>query len=529
VLDDDSQIWFEGAPLSYHTNGDFAANEIREWLNRCDDCHNCRSKAPSLLPTRVIDVGGSEGRHLKIHTPKNGERAEYLALSYCWGGTQKLTTTSSTLHANLKELDPKVLPKTIWDAIQVTRKLGIPYLWVDALCILQDCPQDKSREIHRMGFIYKNAAATIAAADAATSDFGFLGVRSQIYACFPVTASGGGMKSVAVVNRVKAHWESGPLETRAWTFQEAILSPRIIFYGKHNCVWIHCQSTTLRPLFDRQWELPSMFTWLKEDVLGLKTEPACTEDSRFRIWRRLIEEYSGRKLTDPEDRLPALAGVASELSRVWQDEYLAGAWKSFLIKSIGWSLDPKARDDLPHSACPSGRLRPTWSWASINRKVIFQDFQPDAEALECSVELFTPDTPFGKTKAGLLRLRAVIMEPSEEEYLEMRWENSSSESKFTVSMDYSSQISLVAKNAKFVHLGSDICRDSRGNITSYVSHGLIAVATGHDYHVRIGSFSLSRFASFDHVLDVFSGRVISRHSRSATAWKRATVKMITLV
>lgn len=175
ILESNLRIWFEGAPLSYHTNEDLVSSKIQEWLQKYDDTHECRRKSGNFLPTRVIDVGVSEGRYPRIYIPRDGERGEYLALSNCWGGPQKSTTTLDTRQANLRELVPEALPKTVWDAIQVTQKLGLHYLWVDALCILQDCPQDMSQEIHCMGTIHKNDVVTIAAVDAATSDSDFLG------------------------------------------------------------------------------------------------------------------------------------------------------------------------------------------------------------------------------------------------------------------------------------------------------------------------------------------------------------------
>jgi hypothetical protein len=68
----------------------------------------------------------------------------------------------------------EMLPQTIQDAISVTHRLGIRYLWVDALCIIQDNPIDKSTEINAVGANYKNATLTISAASAASVELGFL-------------------------------------------------------------------------------------------------------------------------------------------------------------------------------------------------------------------------------------------------------------------------------------------------------------------------------------------------------------------
>lgn len=80
-----------------------------------------------------------------------------MALSYCWGGSQRMTTTKQTL-GDLSERIPLLeLPQSLQDAVFVTRQMGIRYLWVDALCIIQDCEQDKDEQTQHMEVIYQRA------------------------------------------------------------------------------------------------------------------------------------------------------------------------------------------------------------------------------------------------------------------------------------------------------------------------------------------------------------------------------------
>jgi hypothetical protein len=58
------------------------------------------------------------------------------------------------------------------DAIAITRKLGIRYLWIDSLCIIQDDREDQELEAIKMGSVYGNAYLVLAATAAADGDVG---------------------------------------------------------------------------------------------------------------------------------------------------------------------------------------------------------------------------------------------------------------------------------------------------------------------------------------------------------------------
>lgn len=100
-----------------------------------------------LLPRRVVSVGNGPGELFTVHESNQNERDDYVALSYCWGLEVGFRTTMGNLGDLKAGLDVSVLPRTLQDAIEITRGLGYKYLWVDALCILQDCPFDKDREM----------------------------------------------------------------------------------------------------------------------------------------------------------------------------------------------------------------------------------------------------------------------------------------------------------------------------------------------------------------------------------------------
>ncbi|CZR54151.1 uncharacterized protein PAC_04034 [Phialocephala subalpina] len=112
--------------------------------------------------------------NMKPYVPGEEEVFGYGALSYCWGYCQNFTTTKASLPNYILSIDFNALPRTLKDAVTTTRNLGLRYLWVDALCIVQDDREDKDAEITRMGNVYQNAIITIVAANSPGVECGFL-------------------------------------------------------------------------------------------------------------------------------------------------------------------------------------------------------------------------------------------------------------------------------------------------------------------------------------------------------------------
>ncbi|KAH7111152.1 heterokaryon incompatibility, partial [Dactylonectria estremocensis] len=80
----------------------------------------------------------------------------YVALSYCWGSDLSgvVTTLSSNVEPHLQGIAVNSLPQIIQDAVRVYRELGLRYLWVDSLCIIQDDRKDWAQEVDRMRKVY---------------------------------------------------------------------------------------------------------------------------------------------------------------------------------------------------------------------------------------------------------------------------------------------------------------------------------------------------------------------------------------
>jgi hypothetical protein len=180
----------------------------------------------------------------------------YIALSYCWG-PQTLKPFATTTSANIKDrklgIPLEQLPQTFQDAITITRGLGIRYLWIDALCILQghdsEAKADWSRESMKMADVYGGAYVTIAAANASNVHEGFLrrkipkeAYQMKLGLMSIQDPSIRGTVSLSTRNSFCQSMDE-PLYHRGWTLQERILSPRVLICNKDQYAW-ECQCRT---------------------------------------------------------------------------------------------------------------------------------------------------------------------------------------------------------------------------------------------------------------------------------------------
>jgi hypothetical protein len=131
------------------------------------------NQAGTDLPARVLDVGLDEASDVRLYIPAEAEQGRYATLSHCWGGKTPTMTTTQNLATHLQRI-PLPLPQSFMDAVRVSRLLGIRYLWIDSLCILQDSSEDWALHAPQMAVVYGNSCVTISADAAEDSTEGFL-------------------------------------------------------------------------------------------------------------------------------------------------------------------------------------------------------------------------------------------------------------------------------------------------------------------------------------------------------------------
>jgi hypothetical protein len=288
------------------------------------------------------------------------------------------------------------LSKTFQDAIRMTRRLGIEYIWIDSLCIVQDDKNDWLQESERMGSVYANAYITLAATWAADGSGGLDSIRpSSNWIEFPCDGSDEAKGHMWFTD---ASWTSqtdiddAPLNTRGWVFQEKILSRRIIHFARSQVYW-ECKKRFVgeecegRIQFSGATLEPSQF-WADVNAVGyigpLPIErandvrdagyPLTRLDEFYYGWRTLTRYYSTRQFTKASDRLVALLGIVRFIEEQtglrcvdghWDD----GSWR--FVRELMWF--PKGQktksslcDDKPSRLCSS------WSWASLEGPVEYQ-------------------------------------------------------------------------------------------------------------------------------------------------------------
>lgn len=386
---------------------DLVESQIRPWIHSCREQEagheGCRrAHSTKVLPTRLLDVGLPEDDSVKLMiTEDNAELISYpyLILSYCWGqGNHAARTTSANLQDRLRGFSVADLPKTIQDAITLTRVMGYRYLWVDAICIIQGSrghdQGDFAEEAIKMRDYYANADCCISASFANNSSQGFL--QERLIGRFPLQRnflSGSashppGPQSwvFEVQNHRRRQREliiNSPLMSRGWYFQELLLSSRILHWTRHG-LFMQCPSGYVLEGSSEKWatlfpgdpNIPSkLHTSLHYDpwkVLEVPDEELLT----IYGWPILVSRFSEMKLTFPQDRLYAINGIAQLISERLNVKYFNGVFESYLAQGLAWYVNQFER--MPRQA-----IFPTWCWAS-NAQVHFESVPEELSLLHPS-------------------------------------------------------------------------------------------------------------------------------------------------
>ncbi|KXH62348.1 heterokaryon incompatibility protein [Colletotrichum salicis] len=243
-----------GMRLLTNSGSNEAFGLVEGWYNTCKNNHTecnktltgtvgslTKSFEPPLLPTGVLDVGPADGSREPKLLVTNGTHASYAALSHCWGKHRILTTTSHNLGRHCIAINFSNLPKTFQDAIKIVRFLGLRYLWIDSLCIVQDDADDWRKESVQMGRIYKDAEITVAASGARHGSEGFFVPRPPLPPVvrlpYGEPSQGEYMSATLFPDSMDTTVSETPLGSRAWITQEWMLSPRVIHHTKARMVW----------------------------------------------------------------------------------------------------------------------------------------------------------------------------------------------------------------------------------------------------------------------------------------------------
>lgn len=334
---------------------------VRHWIRQCETNHVSCCSAPGIsYPSQInlIDV-----EEMRLYERPSDIQPKYLALSYIWGDVQQPLLTQARYEqwqaqGALRHVE---IPQTVRDAISLTQMIGYRYLWVDALCIVQDDDSNRHHQISQMHKIYQQAELTIIAADAKHCDHGLSGIssvnkRTQRHHTYQLP----GMSFERLPLSTRRSLETSPWRTRGWTFQEELCSRRALTVLPE-LILFTCSSATWRE------DVPDMINSGAPFSLDLQEGPLLLApmlrgkqgnfldtNQAIALFQDLAKQYRHRSLKWSDDIENAFSGVAGMLEQFLGPVYHGipeGCFDEIIHGCWHWDTSLQRRPGFP-----------TWSW-----------------------------------------------------------------------------------------------------------------------------------------------------------------------
>lgn len=433
---------------------------IQQWLSLCENQHGRLCETPAFEPEDasptvppkdllVVDVQG-----MCLCLLPEGRR--YIALSYCWPNKVTFVTTQ-TIFAELFDtgsLKGKMasLCQAIQDAIHCVNELGETYLWVDALCIVQDNEENKRTQIQQMDRVYGSAVLTLICAfpdpeiGLGTYD-GLPGYQVGTRISGQDVEEVQGLSLSTTFLSVDLAISESRWNTRAWTFQEARLSRRKLFFTETQlyfqcpcsvfCEDVVGEGNSASALFypgTTLWNTDGIHTshWRSQEGAStwLSRSPCRSPVESFRTYSRLLDQYSGRQMSDPSDVVNAFQGILASLQLSMKTEFWVGLPEAYLDEALLWmETGPHLRRRIPTRGSTTASF-PSWSWAGWDTTVelenIFSGFvRPEVDWFIISqtgiaIQLTTPGSYNSSLQSQITLSNKTVRPPGEppKEFLE---------------------------------------------------------------------------------------------------------------
>ncbi|KAI1210567.1 HET-domain-containing protein [Annulohypoxylon truncatum] len=359
---------------------------LRRWYRTCHEKHTEKCSRPTWLAAdtswperlRLIDV-----RTLCI--VEAPDECPYFALSYVWGDEKDPFQALLGQLEVMKVpgyLEEQTLPRTIVDAMVLTKEMGVDYLWVDRLCVIQDSDADKAVQIPQMDLVYSRAALTIVAAGGTALD-GLAGINGTSRSINQKIARVAQDLSLMDVLHLDQGYGNSRWTTRGWTFQEGLCSPRILIITTDQVFWSCETSKCCETIAFEAFPTPVAPDDIIFNVLSghrVFGEVGGGQNFAFGELDSMIRSYCTRKLTVQADVLDAFTGVLRRVAVNTGHEFYWGHSvstrfdESLAWMNIVWYRDHEwQKQDLPERRCEMHRVRagdgtvhrvrfPSWSW-----------------------------------------------------------------------------------------------------------------------------------------------------------------------
>jgi heterokaryon incompatibility protein (HET) len=389
---------------------------IREALHQCCTEHQRCAKSPSgFRPTRLIYLGTNDTEIQLQETSTITAALQWTSLSHCWGKSQPFKLLRDNIDALKQSINFNDLPPTFKDAVTVCRQLGIQYLWIDSLCIIQGDEDDWNVEASRMGDVYGQAFLVICAASSPNCHTPFLGPREEEWlpkqisfealdGHIPINVRrrsvlaapfGQGPYDPPFTSSWASRRRAGPLYTRGWCFQETFLASRVLHFGPGAITFecqTHCRSEDQLPPYP----------------ITIPGSLGVIDDASK--WHTIVKLYTQRTLTFAKDKLPAIGGAASILPQAQRSTYIAGLWAESLFLDLLWQVMPVQGEEVITYTADEQKA-PSWSWASVNLGVVWSPLKNPQWLAEVINVNAPPESTnkYGAVSGGNLSIRGRIV------------------------------------------------------------------------------------------------------------------------
>ncbi|KAI0414845.1 heterokaryon incompatibility protein-domain-containing protein [Xylaria grammica] len=359
---------------------------VRSWIERCDSTYineecgttSARTSCVPPMPTRVIDLGDGESAPARLVLTRGRLRQPYVALIHRWGDFNGVMTTTKSLRDFETRLPIEKLPRAFQDIFLLLKRLGLRYVWVDIICIVQDDDAEWTREAAAFGTIFDNAYLTVAASSTLDASSGTSLANPQYSNYHPIHPSRSGGLYVSAYKLFSFdELESLPLYSRAWIMQEVLFSNKILHIGRDQLYWqcghtFEAENGEIK--IGTQLRTALAAIWVKQILDDTYYEKLCFS------WCELLTAYSRCQMSFAEDKLPGLSNIAAKISNVNPVPYIQGHWFpswrcsacSLLWFAAKHGLRTPSRERRPsRTIFPTQTVEPSWSWAFLDGPIEF--------------------------------------------------------------------------------------------------------------------------------------------------------------
>jgi Heterokaryon incompatibility protein (HET) len=357
--------------------------KLRGWVTDCESYHEkCRIQEKFLPPnSKVIDCNNRS----VVRMPSTDA---YVALSYVWGSGRSATREQFfQLDDHLPQ--EKDMPLLIEDAIKVVKHLGFSYLWVDQICINQSDDVERQSQIENMDMIYENAVVTIISLFGDSAEAGLPGVSEVRRITLPASNTASGKHVESSHPTLADYLERSTWATRCWTYQEAVLSRRRLFFTETQ-VYFSCQQLVRSEANEETVDtdapkyasyipllIPKLLSRVPRIAIGNRTSGF----SLVEFYAFLSEYHGCRSLTRQSDTLTAFLGVLARCSfySLWGIPILSAqptpdmmqqeqTSAKTLALGLNWRISPSKLTVDQLKRRPGF---PTWSWTSVANQITY--------------------------------------------------------------------------------------------------------------------------------------------------------------